>query len=221
MVKKGVSIILALLVVLTCFAACERKYKHGLLITDNKGKSYILATDKQGEIITDKAGNVAVLITNENGRPSTDEKGDQKTNFQSPPVYYTSGNVVEGEKFSVAIPKGWQLGDSEEITLKQKATGGELYLLVKENQTLKEAVSSLDDVLKQASTSKTKYTVENVKKFGVNVTKYNYKDTKNDVDMVIYMFEKNKTVFMFRTTNKIGVAGKVDYETLMNTIKFK
>lgn len=217
MAKRYMALILVFFVMLAGFAACK---KGGIVVTDNEGKTRVLATDEKGETMTDDAGNLIVVVTGADGGKET-----QKV---APPSYYVLDDVIEGSKFSIAVPKGWKQSGTGDITIVNEETNAELVLMIKENKTLEnavdEAVAILDAVAEQSGSKLERTTVDID---GVSATKLFMpgntaaESPESDRDWNAYIFEKNGTVFLFRGIVEEKYRDSVDFEAIINTVKFK
>lgn len=221
--KKTVALVLAFVVFLGVFAACQRQNKYGILITDSDGKERVLATDKNGETVTDEANNIIVVVTGSDGKPVKTDNGDYETQRVAHPDFYEYKDVVEGAKFSVAIPEGWERTRAGSIRLTHKQTGAELDLMVKDGQKLDDLIVETDSFMARVEVNDPgavfEYTQEDI--FGVTAEKYYYKSETASAEMVVYVFEKNGTVFLFRSVVDNAYIDSIDFDAILKTVKFK
>jgi hypothetical protein len=220
--KKYIAIFLVFFVIIGSFAACKKANK-GIVITGSDGKTRVLATNNAGETLTDNAGNLILVVTDAKGDVSKDSNGNAETQKVAPPEYYLINNSVECSKFSVVIPDGWQQSRADNIRLIQIKTGGELDLMVKAGSTVDDVMYSsqtfMDSAKKQDPKAEFGTTTANI--CGVKATKYHYKSTKFAAQINLYVFEKSGIVYLFESVIKNEYISSVDFEKVMNTVKFK
>ena len=219
--KKYFAVFLLFIFVLSVFAACI-KANPGIIITGSDGKTRVLATNDNGETMTDSAGNIIIVMTDAKGKAARDKNGDQVTQKVSPPDYYIYNKVIEGPKFSVAIPEGWEQSDASNIRLKKTSTNAELNLMVEDGQTLAQVKDAVEEFMdKAAEDPDAVFKVETIKLCGVSATMYLYDSEKYTARMVFYVLEKNGTDFLFQGAVGNEYKESVDFESVINTIKFK
>ena len=105
--KKYFALIIAIMVILTCFTACKPKIKDGALVTNQAGENFAAVTKAGGGVIVDDAGNLVVLVTDEDGRNVKGDNGEYATNKVALEHALVIGNRVECEKYAITIPDGW------------------------------------------------------------------------------------------------------------------
>ncbi len=220
--KKYFAVFLLFIFVLSVFAACI-KANPGIIITGSDGKTRVLATNDNGETMTDSAGNIIIVMTDAKGKAARDKNGDQVTQKVSPPNYYIYNKVIEGPKFSVAIPEGWEQSDASNIRLKKTSTNAELNLMVEDGQTLAQVKDAVEEFMDKAAAEDPDavFKVETIKLCGVSATMYLYDSEKYTARMVFYVLEKNGTDFLFQGAVGNEYKESVDFESVINTIKFK
>jgi len=220
--KKYFAVFLLFIFVLSVFAACI-KANPGIIITGSDGKTRVLATNDNGETMTDSAGNIIIVMTDAKGKAARDKNGDQVTQKVSPPDYYIYNKVIEGPKFSVAIPEGWEQSDASNIRLKKTSTNAELNLMVEDGQTLAQVKDAVEEFMDKAAAEDPDavFKVETIKLCGVSATMYLYDSEKYTARMVFYVLEKNGTDFLFQGAVGNEYKESVDFESVINTIKFK
>lgn len=107
--KKAIVLLIAFMVVLTCFSSCKRTnvIKGGVMATDFNGNGIVpVVTKEDGGIIRDGAGNVVVLVTDENGN-TYKKDGEYVTQAVAVEHAIIFGNHVEMPDFAIDIPNGW------------------------------------------------------------------------------------------------------------------
>jgi hypothetical protein len=217
MAKRYMALFLVFFMILAGFAGCK---KGGIIITDNEGKTRVLATDEDGETMTDDAGNLIVVVTGADGSKET-----QKV---APPSFYVLDDVIEGSKFSVALPKGWEQSGTGDISIVNEETDAELVFMIKGNKPIEDVVDeavAILDVLATQTGSKLEITTVDIA--GSSATKLylpgnnSAESPENDRDWNAYIFEKNGTVFLFRGIVEGKYRDSVDFEAIINSVKFK
>ncbi|GEM_PF-1471438 len=227
MAKKLIAAALIPAIILAFFAACKKTFKYGLVITDNEGKTRVVATDDSGKAVMDEAGNLIVIETEKNGKPATDKDGKQETNKVAHPDYYVNDEVIEGSKFVVPIPEGWEQSGKTVIRLTHKATGAEIDFMVKEGKSRTTVEAETEMLINTILENDDKATVStaNAKIAGAEALKYTLFSPKAGDgaggDIVIYVFEKNSVVYLFQGVVKAQYRKQIDFEAVMNTVKFR
>ncbi|MDD6275634.1 MAG: hypothetical protein PUB20_02255 [Clostridia bacterium] len=99
----AVSITILLLSVL--LTACSKKNE----ITDDYGRTHVIATDKDGNILQDPWGNLYEEVT--------DSDGNTVTQAYDYPVISTNKkkSVVENAVLKMTVPDDWEVSDSESV----------------------------------------------------------------------------------------------------------
>jgi len=219
--KKYIAIFLAFFIIIAGFAACKKANK--IVITGSDGKTRVLATNDAGETMTDDAGNLIIVVTDAKGDVSKDAKGNTETQKVAPPDYYVYDKVIETPKFSVAIPDGWVQSRAGNVRLTQTKTQGELDLIVESGKTVGyikyTSQTFMDNAKKKDPKAEVSKTDINI--CGVKAVKYHYKSTQFAAQINLYVLEKNGTVYLFESVIKNEFIESVDFEKVMNTVKFK
>lgn len=110
--KKYFALIIASLVILSCFTACKAKIKDGTIVTNQAGENYAAVTQADGNVVIDEGGNIVVLVTDENGKNVKGDDGEYATNKVALDHALVIGNRVECEKYYINIPNGWSNASS-------------------------------------------------------------------------------------------------------------
>lgn len=210
--RKTVAFFIIFVLMLGLFGACKKATK-GIVITDNEGKTRVLATNKEGETMTDDAGNLIIMATGLDG--------EQETQRVAMPDYYVSGKTIETKNYTVHIPKGWEqdtgLGD---VKLVHQKTQSEINLVTMKDKTLESAIESaelfIEPIEEQGGTVETTKTTI----YGVEATKYVMANVDTGT-ITFYIFEKDENVYSFYTVTTQEDKDHVDFETIMNSIVFK
>ena len=123
--KKVIVLLIALMVVLTCFTSCKRTnvIKGGVMATDFNGNGIVpVVTKEDGGIIRDEAGNVIVLVTDKNGN-TYKEDGAYVTQAVAVEHALIFNNHVEMPDFAIDIPGGWSNSKSyDDLHIKKDGT---------------------------------------------------------------------------------------------------
>lgn len=209
---KIFTLFVVFVLMLGVFGACKRATK-GIVITDNEGKTRVLATNDKGETMTDEAGNLIILVTGLDGK--------EETQRVAMPDSYVSGKTIETKKYTVVIPKGWEqdtgLGD---VKLIHKKTDGEINLVTMDGKTLEYAIDEAEQFM--MSIENEGGTVETTAATICEVEAKKYvARAGNGNPITFYIFEKNGTVYSFYTAVAEEHKDSVDFEAVINSIVFK
>lgn len=111
MSKKIIAISLALLMIVTCFVACGKKYK----TTKIGGADVILATDAEGNTIINDKDQFVAIVTDKEGEVLTYENGEEQTYFVNIPGSIVIGGLTRGDNFTLKVLDGWTPTDFNQI----------------------------------------------------------------------------------------------------------
>ena len=119
---KIISVLGALAICLTAFAACSGEDNSQKLLYEEGGKiyyrpeageaAYELATDANGVTRVDEEGNLLWKVT--------DADGNDQTHPVSYPSYLIDGKTVSCQQFTIKMPKGWSNIGYDSIMLRDK-----------------------------------------------------------------------------------------------------
>jgi len=211
--KKTIVFFIVFVLMLCIFAACKKDEVNGIVIVDNNGTTRVLATNDNGETMTDDAGNLIVVVT--------DAEGKSETQRVAPPAYYADGDTIQTLKYSLTVPKGWSYKSvGNNLKLTNTDTNSELNLVTMEGKTLEDAIASADqtmELFKKEGTVEVSQTVI----CGVDATKYTITKADSSGTVIFYIFEKNGTVYSFYSVVVQAYKDSIDFETIINSIKFK
>lgn len=115
MKKQIIAGICLLALLISVFAACAKKQ----FITDEEGRTHVLALDKDGSTMVDDKGWLA--IQNEDG-----------TAYVTFPKYIRHKDMLETYHFKLPLPEVWEM-DGE--TLTKKGTDIKVYMHIQQNVT--------------------------------------------------------------------------------------
>lgn len=149
MSKKIIALSLALVLIIACFTACDKK----LETTKINGKDVILVTDEDGNPVINEKNQVIALVTDEAGEVITYENGEDQTRY----IYIYDAieveNVVYGENYKFNLLEGWSVGTGKKITKNQ--TEGQCYIscsqayVLEENEKFEDAFIEIDKTNKE------------------------------------------------------------------------
>ena len=119
---KIISVLGALVICLTAFAACSGEDNSQKLLYEEGGKiyyrpeigeaAYELATDADGVTRVDEQGNLLWKVT--------DADGNDQTHPVSYPSYLVDGKSVSCQQFTITMPRGWSNIGHDSIMLRDK-----------------------------------------------------------------------------------------------------
>ena len=119
---KIISVLGALAICLTAFAACSGEDNSQKLLYEEGGKiyyrpeigeaAYELATDANGVTRVDEEGNLLWKVT--------DANGVDQTHPVSYPSYLIDGKTVSCQQFTITMPRGWKNIGYDSIMLRDK-----------------------------------------------------------------------------------------------------
>jgi hypothetical protein len=95
--------------------------------------------------------------------------------------------------------------------------------MVKDGQKLDDLIVETDSFMARVEVNDPgavfEYTQEDI--YGVTAEKYYYKSETASAEMVVYVFEKNGTVFLFRSVVDNAHIDSIDFDAILKTVKFK
>ena len=210
--SKIVTLFVIFVLIFGVFGACKKSTK-GIVITDNEGKTRVLATNDKDETMTDDAGNLIILVTGLDG--------EEETQRVAMPDYYVEGRTIQTKNYTVVIPKGWEQGAGvSDVRLVHTKTQGEINLVTLNGKTLQDAIDSAESLMEPIE--KEGGTVQTGKATICAVEAFTYTVAKADTGTIIfYIFEKNGVAYSFYTAATNEDKGSVDFQTIINSIVFK
>lgn len=210
--KNYIALFLILALMLGLLGACKKSVK-GIVITDNEGKTRVLATNEKGETMTDEAGNIIIVVT--------DVDGKAETNRVAMPDSYISGDTIQTKTYTLVIPKGWEKAEGlGEVSLKHKKTESEIIFVKMDDKPLEYAIDSMEQFVEPIKEQGGTMDITQTTIYGVEVAQYTMSaDDKNIT--TFYIFEKNGVVYSFYTTSTKEDKDNVDFEAVLNSVVFK
>lgn len=161
--KKYLALIIAIMVILTCFTACKPKIKDGALVTNQAGENFAAVTKAGGGVVVDDAGNLVVLVTDEDGRNVKGDNGEYATNKVALEHALVIGNRVECEKYAITIPGGWSDAKSfNGLSIMRDGTDDVIVINERED-SIENAMGDTSSVISLARSSYANTTYENKK----------------------------------------------------------
>ena len=130
MSKKIIALSLALMLIVTCFVACGKKYE----TTKINGEEVILVTDENGNPIINEKNEVVVLVTDRAGEVLTYANGEDQTRYISLQNALEIKGVAYGEHYKMNVLDGWTIGNGDKL-IKDK-TDGKCYIQFLDVHTL-------------------------------------------------------------------------------------
>lgn len=103
MEKKIIAIALVLVLMVTVFVGCSKKYE----TTKINGNEFALVTDKEGNTIVDESYRVAFYVTDSEGNIEKDENGEKITNWYQLKNTITDEEKIQSDLYEMAIIDGW------------------------------------------------------------------------------------------------------------------
>lgn len=145
--KKIIAILLVFVLVVTCFAACQKKKLDTVKIN---GENVALATDKDGNTIVNDDNQIAVLVTDADGKIIKYENGEDQTRWVEIKGTFSVEGYLIGENYRLAVPEGWASNDSKGRIIKDN-TDDMCYLRLdkvknlEDNENLDAYLAELDE----------------------------------------------------------------------------
>ncbi len=112
--KRIIAVALALVIIVTCFAACKRGEKY---IDANGIEHYLLIED--GSTKLDKNGNMVAYATEANGKIQKDEDGEPILVGVPFPEMVVDGNTLQTPDYKITLSKEWELQENGEFIRKE------------------------------------------------------------------------------------------------------
>lgn len=111
MSKKIIALSLALMLIVTCFVACGKKYE----TTKINGKDVILVTDENGDPVINEKNQVIALVTDEAGEVLTHSNGEDQTRYIQLNDALVVKGVAYGKNYKFNVLEGWTVGEVDRI----------------------------------------------------------------------------------------------------------
>ena len=152
MEKKIIAVALVLVLIVTAFTACGKKY----LMQEFDGIEYPVVTDDEGNTILNESNGVAFYVTDENNEIATNDKGETQTNWVTLKSDLATDDILAGDFYRLTVPKGWEAAggagrlekkDTNEMCCITPVT---LVDKMEKGKTYNDYVVSYEDVLKKA-----------------------------------------------------------------------
>lgn len=131
MSKKIIALSLAILLIVTCFVACGKKYE----TTKINGEEVILVTDENGQPVINDKNELIALVTDRAGEVLTYANGEDQTRYIGLENALEIEGVAYGEHYKFNILSGWEMGSGPRLN--KKETDGKNYIEFLQVCTLK------------------------------------------------------------------------------------
>lgn len=232
MEKKIIAVALVLVLMVTVFTACGKKY----IIEEIEGVKYPLVTDEEGRTIIDESNRIAFYVTDQNGELATNDLSETQTNWVQLKGDLATEDMLKGDFYRLNVPEGWE-ADGGAGRLEKKDSNGlccitpvSLVDEMEDGKTYNDYLVSYEDVLKQAAEElekeghqagyKKSTTAITMK--GLACTKFVFDLFDKDGKMLIHsenlLFAKGKTVYKMEyfSINGVGYDKDFDFEVYLN-----
>ncbi len=231
---KIVSILGALAICITAFAACSKEDNSQKLLYEEGGKiyyrkevgeaAYELATDSNGVTRVDEQGNLLWKVT--------DADGNDQTHPVSFPAYLEDGKTVSCQQFSMTMPKGWSNIGSNSIMLRSKDGETKIdYSFFEPDEegvipTAEDRIKMLEDVLASGiAEGRVELEVSDVQISGRDakkaVIKTTNKDGENKTYLENYFVSVPTGVLSFTCACEFEDGGKFDFKAILDTVEYR
>lgn len=131
MTKKIIAISLALVLIVTCFVACGKKYE----TTKINGEEVILVTDKEGNPVINEDNQLIALVTDRAGEVLTYADGENQTRYIGIDNALEIKGVAYGEHYKMNVLDGWTIGTGDKLN--KDKTDGKCSIQFSKTRTLK------------------------------------------------------------------------------------
>lgn len=151
MEKKIIAVALVLVLIVTAFTACGKKY----LMKEFEGVEYPLVTDEEGNTVIDESNGVAFYVTDENKELVTDDKGEAQTNWVTLKGDLATEKILKGDFYQLNVPEGWE-ADGAAGRLEKKGSNEMCCITpvavvpeMEKGKTYADYIASYESILKQ------------------------------------------------------------------------
>lgn len=154
--KKTISLAVAIMLIVCCFAACgnSKKIDGAELYTDMGNEEYQVVTDKDGDIERDSDGRLIVAVTDEDGKQVTNNNGDKVTSAQEFDHALVIGNTIDLQKFYLTIPDGWSNNSSYTgIEIKKDNSEDTISVVLMEDVSIVDAQKNCKEIIDVGKTN--------------------------------------------------------------------
>ena len=226
MEKKIIAVALVLVLIVTAFTACGKKY----LMQEIDGIEYPVVTDKDGETIIDESNRVAFYVTEENGEIATNENKETVTSWIVFENDIATEDTLRGEFYSLKIPKDWE-ADSNAGRLEKKGANEMCCITpvmvvpeMEKGKSYADYIAGYEDVLNQAKDGLSKdgntatLTKSSIVITEKNLACYKYvvdasdKDGKPIIHSENIFFLRGRTIYKMEYFSLTGVGYDKDFD---------
>lgn len=226
MEKKIIAVALVLVLMVTVFTACGKKY----LIKEFEGLEYPLVTDDEGNTILNESNGIAFYVTNENNEIVTDDKGETQTNWVTLNSDLATDDILAGDFYRLKVPEGWE-ADGAAGRLEKKDSNEMCCITpvmvvpeMEDGKTYTDYLASHEDSLKQVEDGMKKegHSVSLVKsetvitENGHVCSKYVFDAYEKDGKPIIHseslFFVRGRTIYKMEYFSLLGVGYDKDFD---------
>lgn len=232
MEKKIIAVALVLVLMVTVFTACGKKY----LMKEFEGVEYPLVTDEDGNTVIDESNGVAFYVTDENKEIATNDKGETQTNWVTLKGDLATEKILKGDFYQLNVPEGWE-ADGAAGRLEKKdsnemcsITPIKIVPEIEKNKTYSDYIAEYEDGLKQLEDGLKKdghtVTVEKsstvITEKGLVCAKYVFDANDKDGNSLIHsenmFFLRGKTIYKLEyfSLSGIGYDKNFNFEAYLN-----
>lgn len=228
---KIISVLGALAICITAFAACSSEDNSQKLLYEEGGKiyyrkevgeaAYELVTDSNGVTRVDEEGNLLWKVT--------DADGNDQTHPVSYPSYLVDGKSVSCQQFSITMPKGWSNIGSDSIMLRSKDGETKIdysFFGAEEDGTIPTAedrVEMLEEFFAPSIADGTATVeIKDVQVAGRDAKKAVIKTSgKSDAYLEAYFISVSSGVMSFSCACEYEEGGKFDFKAILDTVEYR
>ena len=228
---KIISVLGALAICLTAFAACSGEDNSQKLLYEEGGKiyyrpeigeaAYELATDANGVTRVDEEGNLLWKVT--------DAAGNDQTHPVSYPSYLIDGKSVSCQQFTITMPKGWKNIGYDSIMLRDKKDEIKIdysFAAADAEGVIPTAESRVEELEKifapNIEDGSAKIEVSDVQVAGRDAKKVMMTTSgKTDAYLEVYFVSVPTGVMTFTCACNFEDKGEYDFKAILDTIEYR
>ena len=228
---KIISVLGALAICLTAFAACSGEDNSQKLLYEEGGKiyyrpeageaAYELATDANGVTRVDEQGNLLWKVT--------DANGNDQTHPVSYPSYLVDGKSVSCQQFTITMPRGWSNIGYDSIMLRDKKGETKIdYTFV--GADAEGVIPTAEDRIDQLKTIFAPNLEDGTATIDVSDVQVAGRDAKKvvmithgktDAYLEVYFVSVSTGVMTFTCACEFEDGGKTDFKAILDTIEYR
>lgn len=224
MIKKLISMITALVLLLSLMCSCnktggETEETTALkTVKDSTGKSYSVIVDSDGFLMLGERSQLAITVDDGKGKPGKNADGEFVTQAEEFPHTLVVDNEIHTRFMKMPIPENWKNESDELIKFTYNDGANEASIIVNErfSMTEEECRNEIKDIMGIISEPRE----ENVElAFGYAV-KIIFRD-ENMPKRVFYVFNVEGRTYFARIIADESLFETIDFEEIINTMKFR